>query len=283
MSRRDHNKISPTAWVVAHGRVHSGLPYAKEIFAQIKDEVPSEQVLHYAQTRRPAYIGFEARYRLIQSALAAEGATNILDLASGLAPRGLDMSRKIRNTVIEMDLPEIVRQKREIVDHILKEEGKQRNNLILTPGNVLRETDIMRAGRLFANKEPIAVVCEGLLRYLTMKEKTLVAKGIKKLLQVRGGVWVTPDIFTKTSLTKEIRRVNRAASQIVGANIEKNNFKDIRAAKDFFTRLGFSVETRLHREMIPKLKVVKHFKLTPKEVRQYLSSRTLFIMRLRKE
>ena len=57
---------------------------------------------------------------------------------------------------------------------------------------------LLDAGRHCRSGERVAVVNEGLLMYLTRNEKTIVAENIHTFLARRGGIWITPDVATKT-------------------------------------------------------------------------------------
>jgi hypothetical protein len=44
-----HERISPTAWIVAYCRTLSDIPYSKEIFQEAADELISPRQLNLAQ------------------------------------------------------------------------------------------------------------------------------------------------------------------------------------------------------------------------------------------
>ncbi|NES25796.1 MAG: hypothetical protein F6K41_44625, partial [Symploca sp. SIO3E6] len=52
------------------------------------------------------------------------------------------------------------------------------------------------------SQKPITVICEGLLLYLTFNQKQRLFANVRELLQVYGGVWITPDLITKEYLSR---------------------------------------------------------------------------------
>ena len=82
----------------------------------------------------------------------------------------------------EMDLPDLMSEKRSIFEELVKQSKIPRyRNVHLNAGNALVMSDLLSAVKPF-RKEPIAVVNEGLLRYLTFEEKTIVARNVQELL-----------------------------------------------------------------------------------------------------
>ena len=97
----------------------SDVPYAKEIWSRLKEydsSVVREGNLFFSNLFRnilmslPSMVGLKAilegRYIAVNNALKDEGYPHVLELASGLSPRGLDFTRRDSNQIyIETDLP----------------------------------------------------------------------------------------------------------------------------------------------------------------------------------
>ena len=94
---------------------------------------------------------------------------------------------------------------------------------------------------------PVAIGCEGFLAHLTREERGDFAKIIREVLNERGGIWVTPDIFTRTQLLfllsgKSEREVTAEVTKSTGRNYNDNAFVDEDDAKQFFSNLGFKYQ-----------------------------------------
>jgi O-methyltransferase involved in polyketide biosynthesis len=251
-----HERISPTAWGLAWRRTFTDIPYSAEIYEQLKlrhaiGEGDFAKVI-VAPELTPM---FEARYKLCNKLLEQTGIKQVLEIAAGFAPRGLELTKDSTNTVVELDLPNVIREKKEVIENILGKES--RSNLHLAEGNALSKNDFTKAVSLFQAGE-IAVINEGLLRYLSHAEKTSVARNILSILKERGGVWITPDIplvgaFEKLySRSKEANKLTADVNKMTGLN-ESNYFKDETEAVAFFEKLGFTIEKHSFTEVFDQL------------------------------
>jgi len=101
---------------------------------------------------------YEARYKLLDKLIGINNPEQILELASGLSPRGLNQTLE-NNSVkyAELELPEIVNQKIKIFSKIIPVLPK---NLRVERGNALKFEDIERATSRFDPKEPITITHE---------------------------------------------------------------------------------------------------------------------------
>jgi hypothetical protein len=124
---------------------------------------------------------------------------------------------------------------------------------------------------------------EGLLRYLSIDEKTRYADNVKVLLRKFGGVWITSDI----SLPKVIYREDdvmagrrKRISEITGVNVADNLFKDEEDAKHFFEDLGFDVESHSFLEVIDELTSPTKLDMPRDYVEAINSSAVCFLMKL---
>lgn len=109
-AERKYENIGPTAWRVAYSRTLSDIPYSKEIFEELDAVVkPSNEAeREYMGHARASHLApqFEARYKLIDDMIEQNGTKQVLELASGLAPRGLAMTDNDRYLEFAKDLAE---------------------------------------------------------------------------------------------------------------------------------------------------------------------------------
>lgn len=278
MSKQINNNVSSTAWMTAHKRTFTDIPYSKEIFLELeklrKNDIPEE----YKTPELTPQI--EARYKLINRLLRESGIKQVLEIASGLSSRGLEMTENPEFTYVELDLPVILKQKQVIVESIAEE----RANLHFTIGSALDFESLKSAIKHFDRKKPIAIINEGLLRYLTMEQKVFVARYVHDLLQEFdfNGVWITPDITLKSVLNTENEATNNKiekVNQSTGVDIEGNSFSSIDEAEEFFGQLAFKVEKHPFMEIKTKLVSPKKLNIADKEVNKQLAGPCVFVMR----
>ena len=228
----------------------------------------------------------EARYKLIDRLIAENGTSQVLELAAGLAGRGLAMTRKNPDLrYVEVDLPMMAANKRILLQNLVAREHLQiSGNLHIEDGNSLDKNSLFAASRYFDDK-PIAVVHEGLLRYLNFNEKRKVAENVRALLEKFGGAWITSDITLKRVLyseQKEEREDNRRRIMLLsGIDVNANSFEDEDSAREFFEGLGFSVERHGFLEVVSELVSPEKVGLSPEGVEDLLKDPVVFVMRLK--
>jgi O-methyltransferase involved in polyketide biosynthesis len=184
----------------------------------------------------------EARHKLINKLLKETHINQVLELAAGLSTRGLIMTQNSDIKYSELDLSPMAQLKKEIVGKI----KKIPQNLNIVAGNALRLADLKKATSSFDSNKPLAIINEGLLRYLSFPEKAQVARNVHVLLKKFGGVWLTCDVApknflaTQDSVTKP--GLNKELKNMSGKNFENNMFENQEHFTNFFADLGFSVE-----------------------------------------
>lgn len=274
----EDEKISPTAWTIAFRRTFTDIPYSLEIFNEVEsilDEqgtVISDEFRSYAAAPQ-----IEARYKLVNRLLKNNNAQQILEIAAGFSPRGLEMTDNDIISYVEVDLPFIMSDMKNIVDKI-----GTRKNLYLEDGSALDLQSLKNAAKHFDENKPISVVHEGLLRYLNFDEKAVVARNISYLLKEFGGVWITPDITLKTVIAKENQISNKAVRKVektIGMDFSKNAFESIEEAKEFFESQGFFVEKHSFVEVIDELVSPQKLGQTRGEVEALIQLSPVFVMK----
>ncbi len=284
-----YEKIGPTAWGVAWHRTFSDIKYAKEIFEEldriVKPADPAQ--LEYMESVRKSKMApqFEACYKLIDRLIAENKTNQILELAAGIAGRGLAMTQENPSLrYVEVDLPAMAANKRMLLQNLVSRGGaKWRDNLHVEDGNALDRDSLFAATRYFKN-EPITVIHEGLLRYMNFDEKRTVADNVHALLEKFGGAWVTSDITLKRVLhseQKEEREDNRKRILLMsGIDVSANSFENENEAKKFFEERGFSVERHGFMEVINELVSPAKIGLSRDDVEDLLKDPVVFVMRL---
>jgi O-methyltransferase involved in polyketide biosynthesis len=169
-----------------------------------------------------------------------KGAQQVLELAGGLAPRGMEFAPR-GIVYVEADLEESTRMKREVVTAVL---GKVPEGLHLCTANVLDRAQLLACCAPFSEERPVAVTAEGLLRYLTFDEKKRVAGNVLEILQRYGGWWITPDVHLRSWALRQSPADRQSERERLGRDLLSNYFDDLDHAHQFFDECGFVVETR---------------------------------------
>lgn len=277
-----YERISPTAWSVAYRRTFSDIPYSQEIFEEMEKirvkngdpELPKELKTPEISPQ------LEARYKLVNNLLRETGAEQIIEVASGFSPRGLELSSNKNIEFVEVDLAGIMSQKQKIATAIKNEELP--SNLHLEVGNALDLASLETAIKYFKSDKPIAVVNEGLMRYLNFEQKSAYAKNVHSLLKRFGGVWITPDITLKGIMDREnaiAKNKNKRIKKITGINIDLNCFENVDQAQEFFENLGFTIERHNFLEVVNELASPQRIGLPREEVEATLKPTFVFVMR----
>ena len=122
----------------------------------------------------------------------------MLELASGFALRGLAVTQAPQVTYVESDLEELTEEKASLVADLRRQYRlADHGNLHLVTVDALDRSQLRSAAKGFRRDQPIAVVNEGLLLYLSATEMVAVARNIRDLLIEFDGVWITPDFSLK--------------------------------------------------------------------------------------
>ncbi|MBF0298634.1 MAG: hypothetical protein HQK51_07940 [Oligoflexia bacterium] len=246
----DYNRISPTAKLIAYTRQFSDIPFAKEI-ANITNsqEVLQKLITGSDQKSITEQLHFfsifaESRYKSTMSTIKRFNIKQVLEFASGLSFRGPIMSDDI-DSYVETDLPGIMDIKFDIISKIPEiKKQLEKGNVFFHTANALVYEEIEKTLIHFNPNMHIGIVHEGLLMYLTMKEKEIMAQNCRKLLDKFGGVWITPDLRTKV----EMEKLNKYPSGIenikvlTGRDFNKNCFESDEEIVEFYYNLGFDAK-----------------------------------------
>lgn len=278
INNSDYEEISPTAIVTSYPRIFTDIPYEKEIYNWLETHYHKEVTLNKMLAPE-----IEARFKLINRILDKYGIKQVLELAAGYSSRGLIYSKKGYNYV-EMDLESVSQNKRKILKSI---EKNIPNNLNIIYGNALKKDDFRRIESYFKTDEPITVINEGLLRYLTFDEKRQVAQNVCDLLSKYDGIWITCDVTPKNfikSQDKALKDFNKNLSNITSRNNLNHRFEDINHVKTFFGDIGLEVlEIHKFNEMREDLYSVNKLNIIDEKIEQTLEDAIVVVMKVKEE
>ena len=161
----DYSKISPTAKITAYWKSLSDIPYSKEIADEVKAEQTAREMLgeriEWSKYFSPSM--FEVRYKSMNYGLKRKRIENVMELASGLSPRGLEIVSK-GGMYVGTDLREMNNESSKIIIDIATRDEIPLDNLHLQPENVLDKDELKNAAAYLVG-ERFAICNEGLLPY----------------------------------------------------------------------------------------------------------------------
>lgn len=254
-----HSKISVTAKFVAYWRQFADIPYAKEVAEFIEADESFHTLLKQTETVETDFQFFapfiEARYRSLENMIRRSGVVQVLELASGFSLRGLAMTQSdAKYRYAESDLPELTEEKISLAAQLrAKGLAKANDRHSFVAANALDLTALEAAVESFDRDLPLAIVNEGLLQYLTIPEKAVVAKNVHRLLKdfAPGGRWFTPDISAKPAVlpntanvsewSERQKKMHLVIVEITGRNLQAAAFDSYEAGEAFFADHGFKV------------------------------------------
>lgn len=278
-------KVIPTAWMVAYRRTFSDIPFSQEIFEKLEEIRKRNNYEDISSDLKKPELApqFEARHKLIDKLIYQSNSDQILELASGFSSRGLSMSKKDNFNYVEMDLPSVIKEKEQIIKEIAKnKEFEVPENLHFESGNVLDFKNFEKATKHFEKSKPVTIINEGLLRYLNFQEKAKVAGNIQKILKEFGGSWITSDISLRKIFSKENKVMNdhiKKISALTGKDIVGNRFETEEEARNFFEKLGFSIESHSFMEVFDNLSSPKRLGLSESQVKYVVEDAVVFVMK----
>lgn len=241
--------ISPTAIVTSYPRTFTDIPYEKEIYQWLQKNCKNNDV----KLNKLLAPEIEARYKLTNKILDDLNIEQVVEIASGYSSRGIIYAQK-GYEYIEMDLEEVAKNKVKLLNDI----ASIPNNLHIISGNALNYADFEKCSEFLDKNKEVAIINEGLLRYLTFEEKEIVAKNIYNVLKKHNGVWITCDVTPKKFIEKQnvcLPNFNENLNQVTSRNDLQDRFYDIEHIKSFMSNIGFNnVEIHKFSEMKEQLK-----------------------------
>lgn len=248
-STRDFSTISPSAKSLLYMKGHTNIPYARqtaELLMLPEKYVPdfeNKDFMFWART-----LHFEERYWSIDNLLNDLDITNILELSSGFSFRGLETCKQKRYFYIDTDLTTVIDEKKKLLPALKREEDNTLGVLELMPLNALDTDQFQDIVNHFPEGE-IIIINEGLLIYLSTKEKEKLCGIIRNILEQRGGYWITTDIYITNQIQKPELKIDKNTAEFVEQHkVEENKFNNFDEAKEFFNRMGFEIDKEANTE-----------------------------------
>jgi len=240
---RSFSTISPSAKALLLLKGHTSIPYAKEAAELIS--LPDKYEPDFSKREFGFWarvVHFEMRYNSINELLADLNITNILELSSGFSFRCLQTVTEKQVYYIDTDLPGLINTKKEFVTALQTKTGSPKGKLEILPLNALNEVQFEEIVSHFPAGE-IVIVNEGLLMYLDLEEKKKLCSIIKRILEKRGGYWITADIYTRIQENMTSLQINDKLQRFFEEHkIEENKFQSFEEAETFFKEQGFVVD-----------------------------------------
>ena len=273
-------KISPTAQVVAHLRAFSDIPYSQEIARATRAKEAIQAMGADPMVALAPII--EARFIGINNVLETLGIKSVLEIASGVSPRGLIMTVDPAVTYVQTDLPMTIHEAQQLISHILSKAAQQRPNLHFREADVFNFQQLLSASDLLP--PPVAIVNEGLFQYMDRRDKLTAAKNIGLLLEAKGGVWITSDFVTKTPQDEmlanpKVRMGFNRLSDSTDTEIEDNVFADDRDVARFLGEAGFDAEEFDLSSLIDRLSSIENSGADRQQIIKILKGRKIHILK----
>jgi O-methyltransferase involved in polyketide biosynthesis len=289
-SQSEFDKISPTALMVAYARAFADIPYSKDLSGLVNAQSVVEDLLgqKLEQVAEIAIL-IESRYRaidqLVADHLTKNTLTQIIELASGLLPRGMVMSQDPDVTFIESDLPLMISQKESLVKELVGD----RSNLHFIPIDVACKSNQLTACTKYLNSsQPLIILCEGLLMYLSHAQKHQVFNQIRELLQNYGGVWITSDFVTveainrRKQISPNLQKISQMVSRLSDRPIADTYFQNSEEIENFIANQGFKCDRTPVLDLIhlDQLTCLKPLNLDPQTAEAILADSFVYSLSL---
>ncbi len=222
----------------------------------------------------------EARGKAIKQISLRFNGTQILELASGLLPRGILLSQNPEIVFVESDLTEMIQQKQQLVQQLIGD----RPNLHFLAIDATNSEDFRPLNKYFQPDRPVTILCEGLLMYLTFAEKRQVFANVREILQTYGGVWITSDFITKTGAGQlrqrdpTLQQINQNIVSSTGRAFSENEFDDLDHARQFAQEQGFQTEEFSMLEVINQLSCLSALGLDLDRAQALLAATPVFAL-----
>lgn len=271
----DFESISPTAIVTSYPRTFTDIPYEKEIYQWLQKNCKDNDV----KLNKLLAPEIEARYKITNKILDDLNIKQVIEIAAGYSSKGIIYAEK-GYEYVEMDLEEVAKNKVKL----LKDIASIPNNLHITSGNALNYADFQKCDEFLDKNKEVAIINEGLLRYLTFEEKEIVAKNIYNVLKKQNGVWITCDVTPKKFIERQnvcLPDFNKNLNQVTSRNDLQDRFNDIEHIKSFMLKIGFkNIEIHRFIEMKEKLKSFEILGVAKKEYDELLENAIVAVIKI---
>ncbi|MBQ7197701.1 MAG: STAS domain-containing protein [Selenomonadaceae bacterium] len=259
----------------------AGIPDADKIVhcLKLEDNQPLQNMAD-SDTILGNAIVVEAKYRTMCSLIEKSGYNICVDLPCGYTPKAIHLTEK-NFRFIGLDLPIVAEEFSPIIQSLaaypknISFSGVDATNYE-SLATALRDVD-----------KPFCITTEGMMMYFTESEVDAVISNIRKILDVHGGCWITPDpevklqfmltfrsVFGEDSLGKLTATGNAAMKQSSVANLfnsfildVENISSSIKTAENLLKLHGLKAERVNFAENMPELSIYRQ--LTSAQIQQF--------------
>lgn len=282
---KEYEKISPTAIFCARMRKKHNLPFCNQIMdlldTKYKDFLPDLENYGSSLKKDYNFISFiEGRYHSINQEITNEKDIFLVELGSGLSPRSLQFLDRKDIIYLETDLSPLIDIKKNIVMNIINSNNlKSNEKIIFSRINPLLIKDIHKIGNLykkFGKNKKMVILNEGLLMYLSKKEKSQIADNINYLLKnyCQSGKWITTD-FSRTTGTENVSKGTENIREAIKKTTKRefDYFGSEKEVEEFILAKGFKFLIKNNQDLIKSIIKGKNISNNIKEIlessRQY--------------
>lgn len=222
----------------------------------------------------------EAKYRTMCSLIEKSGYNICVDLPCGYTPKALHLTEK-NFRFIGLDLPIVAEEFAPIIQSL----SAYPKNIFFSGVDATNYESLATALRDV--DEPLCITTEGMMMYFTESEVDAVISNIRKILEVHGGCWITPDpevklqfmltfrsVFDENFLGKLNSTSNTAMKQSSVANLSNSFIIDVENISSSITTVenllklhGLKVKRVNFAENMPSLSVYQQ--LNPAQIQQF--------------
>ena len=179
-----------------------------------------------------------------------------------------------------MHLKEVANNKIRLINELFE----MNNNLHVISGNALNYDDYINCEKYLDNNKELAIINEGLLRYLTFDEKRIVGQNIYNMLKKYGGVWITCDVTPKKYVQKQDIQnpyLNNNLNTVTSRNNLNDIFEDEKHIRSFFGEIGFNnIEIHKFIEVKDELKSFEMADIDKNECDELLENGVVAILKI---
>lgn len=212
-------------------------------------------------------IMLEIRYRTMARLAEGSGCT-LVDLPCGYTPRAIEFARKGR-PYYGLDLPAVIQEASEYIPALIPPERRA-----LARFRAVDATNYASLEKALEDVEgPVCVNTEGLLMYFTDSEAGALCDNIRRILEEKGGCWITADVECSLQyiivmralagdrfmeiMKNATRQVRDKSDVVIGRNALIASPADmagsIKNAMAFLAKHGLKAERVVVAEHMPKL------------------------------
>jgi O-methyltransferase involved in polyketide biosynthesis len=180
----------------------------------------------------------------LERAIEEHGVTQVIEVASGLSPRGWRFTQRYgdRVTYIETDLPEMAERKQRALERM----GARHRVVAL---DALSDDDLPALAGELDHGTGLAIITEGLLGYLPTEQVTGLWRRFATVLGGFASGRYISDLHLARVQTREVRAFRVLLSAFVRGRVYLH-FNDPKAATDALREAGFA-----HAELLPSVRV----------------------------